>query len=57
MEQSKNIIQLINELNELKSELPIDWVGTGDWQSGEKQEKEWNEKWDKIIKEIIRKVK
>lgn len=56
MKQNKTIIQLIKELNELKTELPIDWVGTGDWQIAEKYEKEWEKKWDSKIKEIIKNI-
>jgi hypothetical protein len=53
MEQSKNIIQLINELDELKNELPIDWLGSsGEYKIADKEKREWNNKWDNIINEI-----
>ncbi len=35
----------IDELEDLISELPIDWMGTGSVKSAEAEEKAWNKKW------------
>lgn len=39
-------IEEVDELEELISELPIDWMGTGSVKSAEAEEKAWRKKWN-----------
>lgn len=40
------LIEEVDELEELISELPIDWMGTGSVKSAEAEEKAWTKKWN-----------
>lgn len=44
MKNIDTIKKAITEMEDCLDEAPVDFVGTGSWQSAQKEEKEWNKR-------------